>query len=124
MDWQTRSYRVRVHRSCKMKTTLTSSGGSKPTPGVCCRHIVETQGARAIAGLLISRLAIPVAAAPLVLPISFELSVKLRDDTGCPHPAWVIQDADTSADADGIALVSRANSPGTLRTRNQNPFSL
>src|SRR5262245_31856412 len=56
--------------------------------GVCRRHIVETQGARPIAGLLISRLAVPVAAAPLVLPISLQLSVQLRDDTGCPHPAW------------------------------------
>jgi hypothetical protein len=44
--------------------------------GVCRRHVVETQGARAIAGLLISGFAVPVPAAPLVLPISLQLGTR------------------------------------------------
>jgi hypothetical protein len=49
--------------------------------------------------------AVPVAAAPLVLPISLELSIQLRNGGGRSHPAWVIKDADPCADADGITLV-------------------
>jgi hypothetical protein len=40
--------------------------------GVCRWNVVETQGARAIAGLLISGFAVAVPATPLVFPISDE----------------------------------------------------
>jgi len=73
---------------------------------VCGRNIVETQGACAIAGLLISGFAVPIPAASLVLPMSLELGIQRRDDGGRPHPARVIEDPDARADADGIALVT------------------
>jgi hypothetical protein len=50
--------------------------------------------------LLISGFAVPVPAAPLVLPISLQLSIQLGDDTGRSYAARVVKYADVGANAD------------------------
>jgi hypothetical protein len=116
-------------------TALTSEALSaeprwaKSQSGAKCRRWTSSsgagtsQGARASPGLLISGLGVTVPAAPLVPPIPLHSASSFATTALAFTPRGSSRMRIPVLIRTGLRLSQSVNLPGTLRTRNQNPFS-